>query len=38
MNPTAKISAFADRTGTPVLLNTAFNDDEPIVCLPTMMQ
>ena len=29
----ALISAFADRTGVPVLLNTSFNvKDEPIVC------
>ena len=28
------ISAFHQRTGTPVLLNTSFNDNEPIVCRP----
>ena len=28
------ISAFADRTGIPVLLNTSFNENEPIVCRP----
>ena len=28
------ISAFADRTGVPVVLNTSFNENEPIVCTP----
>jgi carbamoyltransferase len=28
------IKAFADRTGVPVLLNTSFNENEPIVCRP----
>ncbi len=28
------ISAFAHRTGVPVLVNTSFNDNEPIVCRP----
>ncbi len=28
------ISAFADRTGVPVLLNTSFNENEPICCTP----
>jgi carbamoyltransferase len=28
------ISAFAERTGTPVLLNTSFNENEPIVDTP----
>ncbi|MHB8640565.1 MAG: carbamoyltransferase family protein [Candidatus Acidiferrales bacterium] len=28
------IRAFADFTGGPVLLNTSFNDNEPIVCRP----
>ncbi len=28
------IAAFADRTGLPVLLNTSFNENEPIVCTP----
>jgi carbamoyltransferase len=28
------IRAFADRTGVPVLLNTSFNENEPIVCRP----
>jgi carbamoyltransferase len=28
------ISAFRDRTGVPVVLNTSFNDDEPIVHRP----
>lgn len=30
----ALISAFHARTGVPLLLNTSFNDDEPIVCTP----
>jgi carbamoyltransferase len=30
----ALISAFRDLTGVPVLLNTSFNDNEPIVCRP----
>ncbi|MBX9788400.1 MAG: carbamoyltransferase [Pirellulales bacterium] len=29
------ISAFERRTGLPVLLNTSFNENEPIVCAPT---
>ncbi|MGH9736218.1 MAG: carbamoyltransferase family protein [Candidatus Acidiferrales bacterium] len=28
------IRAFADLTGVPVVLNTSFNDNEPIVCRP----
>ncbi|KAM3529135.1 hypothetical protein MY4038_005526 [Beauveria bassiana] len=28
------ISHFADLTGVPMLLNTSFNDSEPIVCTP----
>jgi carbamoyltransferase len=28
------IRAFADITGVPVVLNTSFNDNEPIVCRP----
>ncbi|MGB3651148.1 MAG: carbamoyltransferase C-terminal domain-containing protein [Rivularia sp. (in: cyanobacteria)] len=28
------ISAFAQRTGIPMLLNTSFNENEPIVCKP----
>ena len=28
------IAAFALRTGTPALLNTSFNENEPIVCRP----
>jgi carbamoyltransferase len=28
------IAAFADRTGVPVLLNTSFNENEPICCTP----
>jgi carbamoyltransferase len=30
----ALISAFGDLTGVPVVLNTSFNDNEPIVCRP----
>ncbi len=35
-NPTyhALISAFRDLTGVPVVLNTSFNDNEPIFCRP----
>ncbi len=28
------ISAFRDETGVPLLLNTSFNENEPIVCTP----
>ena len=28
------IRAFGDLTGVPVVLNTSFNDNEPIVCRP----
>lgn len=28
------INAFGERTGTPVVLNTSFNENEPIVCSP----
>ncbi len=28
------IAAFAEKTGVPVLLNTSFNENEPIVCSP----
>jgi carbamoyltransferase len=28
------IADFAERTGVPVLLNTSFNENEPIVCTP----
>ena len=28
------IGAFAQRTGIPMLLNTSFNENEPIVCTP----
>jgi carbamoyltransferase len=30
----ALISAFRDLTGVPVVLNTSFNDNEPMVCRP----
>jgi carbamoyltransferase len=30
----ALVSAFGQETGTPVLLNTSFNENEPIVCTP----
>ncbi|PIV32046.1 MAG: carbamoyltransferase [Lysobacterales bacterium CG02_land_8_20_14_3_00_62_12] len=30
----ALIAAFARRTGVPMLLNTSFNENEPIVCRP----
>jgi carbamoyltransferase len=29
------IRAFGNRTGVPVILNTSFNEDEPIVCRPS---
>jgi carbamoyltransferase len=28
------IKAFGERTGIPVLINTSFNENEPIVCTP----
>jgi carbamoyltransferase len=28
------ISAFRDLTGVPMLLNTSFNENEPVVCIP----
>jgi carbamoyltransferase len=28
------IAAFRERTGTPMVLNTSFNENEPIVCRP----
>jgi carbamoyltransferase len=28
------LAAFAERTGVPMLLNTSFNENEPIVCTP----
>jgi carbamoyltransferase len=28
------LRAFGDQTGVPVVLNTSFNDNEPIVCRP----
>jgi carbamoyltransferase len=28
------ISDFAELTGVPVVLNTSFNENEPIVCTP----
>jgi carbamoyltransferase len=31
----ALISCFFARTGVPVVINTSFNDSEPIVCTPT---
>lgn len=30
----ALLNAFGQRTGTPVVLNTSFNENEPIVCTP----
>jgi carbamoyltransferase len=30
----ALIHAFGEKTGTPVVLNTSFNENEPIVCTP----
>jgi carbamoyltransferase len=30
----ALIGAFRDLTGVPILLNTSFNESEPIVCTP----
>jgi carbamoyltransferase len=30
----ALISVFRDLAGVPVVLNTSFNDNEPIVCRP----
>ena len=29
------ISAFYARTGVPIVINTSYNDSEPIVCTPT---
>lgn len=29
------IKEFEDLTGVPVLLNTSFNENEPVVCTPT---
>ena len=29
------ISAFHAKTGVPIVVNTSFNDSEPIVCTPT---
>ena len=28
------IKAFGDITGVPILINTSFNENEPIVCTP----
>jgi carbamoyltransferase len=28
------IQAFQERTGVPILLNTSFNENEPVVCKP----
>jgi carbamoyltransferase len=30
----ALISAFRDLTGIPMVLNTSFNENEPVVCTP----
>jgi carbamoyltransferase len=30
----ALIAAFRDRTGIPMVLNTSFNENEPVVCTP----
>ena len=30
----ALISAFREMTGIPILLNTSFNENEPVVCMP----
>jgi len=30
----ALINAFKQETGVPVILNTSFNENEPIVCTP----
>jgi carbamoyltransferase len=30
----ALISAFKEKTGVPMLLNTSFNENEPVVCQP----
>jgi carbamoyltransferase len=30
----ALLRAVGERTGTPVVLNTSFNENEPIVCTP----
>jgi carbamoyltransferase len=29
------IEAFEERTGVPIVLNTSFNENEPVVCRPT---
>ena len=29
------LSSFYARTGVPLVINTSFNDSEPIVCTPT---
>jgi carbamoyltransferase len=29
------LSCFFTRTGVPLVVNTSFNDSEPIVCTPT---
>ena len=29
------LSCFHERTGVPLVVNTSFNDSEPIVCTPT---
>ena len=28
------IEAFRDKTGVPMVLNTSFNENEPVVCRP----
>jgi len=28
------ISSFAEKTGVPIVLNTSFNENEPVVCKP----
>ena len=30
----ALISAFNEQTGVPMVLNTSFNENEPVVCTP----